>query len=287
MRKFGSAFDPAIEVDTKVTLKGVTITVAKLPANHHINHYFDEHTLGVSPDYATITPASSESDKIRDVQWRPGSIGFLPAGVRIKAEFPEAVVGTYIGLPDHLFRSAAFETIDVSKLEYRWRPDTIDPVATGLISAMVNLSKMVDASDWPVLAESIGTALAVRMAQQLGAEPRRNEPYPAGLTPECLRLVLDYIEANLSRQIRLPELAGVACLSAFHFARAFKQATNVAPIRYVWRRRIERAKESLKNAKTPLAVIAYACGFSSQSHFTTAFRQMTGETPAAWRAGRQ
>lgn len=33
----------------------------------------------------------------------------------------------------------------------------------------------------------------------------------------------------------------------------------------------------------PIADIAYALGYSSQAHFTTMFRRMTGQSPGAYR----
>ncbi|WP_353744374.1 helix-turn-helix domain-containing protein [Roseovarius sp.] len=47
-------------------------------------------------------------------------------------------------------------------------------------------------------------------------------------------------------------------------------------------RRVERAKELIRNGE-PLAQVAAACGFASQSHMTRAFRNGTGATPGAWR----
>lgn len=48
-------------------------------------------------------------------------------------------------------------------------------------------------------------------------------------------------------------------------------------------RRIEAARDLLATSDLTLPEIALACGFSSQAHLTTRFRQRTGTTPAAWR----
>lgn len=134
-----------------------------------------------------------------------------------------------------------------------------------------------------MLLGAVGTALAVRAMQALGAQPLRNAPYPGGLSTERLRRVVDYIEANIGGPILLTELANIAALSTFHFSRAFKKAMNIPPVRYVWHRRVEHAKRRLRDKTAPLAWIAYECGFSSQSHFTTMFKSATGTTPRQWR----
>jgi AraC family transcriptional regulator len=95
--------------------------------------------------------------------------------------------------------------------------------------------------------------------------------------------VLDYIEANLEGDLTIAQLASVACLSQFHFARAFKLAIGQSPHRYVSACRLERAKELLADSDRALIDIALALKFSCHANFTRAFRQATGRTPAEYR----
>ena len=104
-------------------------------------------------------------------------------------------------------------------------------------------------------------------------------PPPGGLTRNQARRVLDYIECNLSHELTLRELAGIADLSLHHFARLFKRTIGVAPYRYVLERRVERAKVMLRTANASLADISLSVGFDSQSHFTSVFGRMVGATP--------
>jgi AraC family transcriptional regulator len=85
--------------------------------------------------------------------------------------------------------------------------------------------------------------------------------------------------------LSLEQLASVACLSRFHFARAFKAAVGRSPHRYVSARRLERAKALLAREDRPLADIALALNFSCQANFTRAFAQATGQTPGRYRRG--
>ncbi|SPP96981.1 helix-turn-helix domain-containing protein [Bradyrhizobium vignae] len=88
--------------------------------------------------------------------------------------------------------------------------------------------------------------------------------------------VLDYVEANLESELSLDQMASIACLSRYHFARAFKKAVGQSPHRYVSARRLDRAKALLMAGDRPLVEIALALGFSSQANFTRAFTQATG-----------
>jgi len=68
------------------------------------------------------------------------------------------------------------------------------------------------------------------------------------------------------------------------WARISKESTGLSPHQYVLRRRVERAKQLLSGTSLNLAEIALRCGFSNPSHFTQAFRQISGVTPTCWRS---
>ncbi|MEM7730906.1 MAG: AraC family transcriptional regulator [Pseudomonadota bacterium] len=99
-----------------------------------------------------------------------------------------------------------------------------------------------------------------------------------------LARVTDYVDANLERTIVIRELADVAGMSPFHFSRCFRAATNTSPHRFVTARRVDLGKRLLADPGLSLAQIAFACGFSNQSHFTKIFKEFVGATPGAYRA---
>ncbi len=105
-----------------------------------------------------------------------------------------------------------------------------------------------------------------------------------GLPGGALRRVLEHIDANRHRCPRLSELSALAHMSAFHFARLFKQSTGLPPHRFVVGRRIGHAKELLVTDGASIAAIARIVGFRTPSHFTTVFRRSTGVTPSAYRS---
>src|SRR5262249_39342432 len=102
-----------------------------------------------------------------------------------------------------------------------------------------------------------------------------------------LRRALDHISANLDEEITVAQLAHVAGVSVFHFARTFTRAMGVSPSRYVSRMRLERAMAEIAAGKLSLVEIAFNAGFSSQASFTRAFYRVTGLTPGAYRMDRR
>jgi transcriptional regulator GlxA family with amidase domain len=112
---------------------------------------------------------------------------------------------------------------------------------------------------------------------------RRPRSRVAALPRPKLKRVLDYVTDNLGNNLTLVELAAVSGLSRMHFAAQFRSATGCKPHEYVLNQRIERAKRFLVESDSSLAEIALIVGFQAQSHFTTVFKRVTGETPGYWR----
>ena len=98
-----------------------------------------------------------------------------------------------------------------------------------------------------------------------------------------MRRVLDYIDAHLTDELGLIELAAIAGLSPHHFVEAFKISVGKPPHQLVMERRVQRAQELLRDDERSIAEIAHAAGFSSQSHLTANFRKVTGLTPGRFR----
>jgi AraC family transcriptional regulator len=137
-----------------------------------------------------------------------------------------------------------------------------------------------------LLVESLASSITARLVQKhTSTSSARSYPLlkTEGLDRRRLFRVLDYIEANLEGDLRIDRMASIACLSRYHFARAFRLAVGQPPHRYVSTRRLERAKALLTRGDRPLVDIALSLGFSGQANFTRAFRQATGHAPGRYR----
>jgi transcriptional regulator GlxA family with amidase domain len=103
---------------------------------------------------------------------------------------------------------------------------------------------------------------AWRARQQIAEQFDQVRP---GTRRELARRVgwaVDYMLADLSREISLPELASAARLSPYHFLRVFKQAHSVTPVAFLRRQRLDRAIALLTSTTLPVGEIAARVGLS-------------------------
>jgi AraC-like DNA-binding protein len=135
----------------------------------------------------------------------------------------------------------------------------VDAMAHGLIQRLLTLSRGPEAP--------------------AGAEPTAG---PA-LSPAERRRVVQFIDERLDRPIGVGDLAQVLNRPISGLSGAFRAAFGQTPYAVILDRRIRRGRDLLQFGQMPIAEVALACGFSSQAHFTTAFRAAMGVTPAAYR----
>ena len=246
----------------------------------------------VSPQTTIVAPAGPAFD----LDWRPpggdhvqsctigrGRVMVYPGDVPVwkrwhgsPSLFVMALDGTFV----EETRQRVFEPSNGSRLRTLIGID--DPFANDLLRVAAR-ELAAGGVHGRLFLESLATTLAVHLLQHYDA----GKPIPprhGGLGPAQLRRVLDHINAYLTEDLALSDLASMVGLSPDHFGDAFKMTTGLAPYQYVIDQRISRARELLGQKRDlSVAEVALAVGFSSQSHLTTHFRRVTGITPARFR----
>jgi AraC family transcriptional regulator len=215
-----------------------------------------------------------------------GSIYVVPAGspLRLRWQGSPDVVVTYLE-PSIVARVAthSFE-FDSKRMVV---PPFHSPNAPGLRSAILAVYAELKAGGGggeQLLVESLATILSVHLIRHITGPPRLPILADGVLPRGKLRAVIEYIMENLEGSPTLRQMAGVAHLSPYHFARQFKAATGLAPHQYVIARRVERAQHLLqKDDKLKLAEVALRAGFSDQSKFCFHFKRIVGVTPGQFR----
>jgi AraC family transcriptional regulator len=136
----------------------------------------------------------------------------------------------------------------------------------------------------PLAAESLANVLAVQFIRHISAPHKPVRTREGKLPRARLRAVIEYIEEHLDAGPSLEQMASIAHISTYHFARQFKAATGLPPHQYVILRRVGRAKELLQaGTDLSLAEVAADAGFSDQSQFSHHFKRLVGVTPGRFR----
>jgi AraC family transcriptional regulator len=214
-----------------------------------------------------------------------GSISLLPAGSPALWRWRGRNDTLHIYLEPGLVARVAAEAFGLDPARLTLTPlDGLDLPPLRAAMGAVGAELTASGAGGPLAAESLANVLAVHLLRHLAA-PRRLERGRDGVLPRGrLRAVVEYIEEHLGGAPTLEQMAVVARLSPYHFARQFKTATGLPPHQYVIMRRVERAKRLLQGGVVSLAEVAADAGFSDQSQFCRHFKRLVGVTPRQFRA---
>lgn len=230
-----------------------------------------------------------EEGRLHKALVRKGDVSVVPAGLESEWWWEGKEVDrlhTYLD-PALLREAAAEEGADLDGLEVVNSVAVRDPLLEQAGMALLNEMETGGPAG-RMYAESLASVLALHLLRRhssLGRGPSREARRErSGRLPEAsLRAALDYVGDNLASDLSLAQIAAAANLSPYHFARAFKRSTGLAPHQYVVERRIEWAKALLAHTGLSVGEVAARVGFSSPSHFARQFRRLVGVSPGSFR----
>jgi AraC family transcriptional regulator len=214
-----------------------------------------------------------------------GAISLVPAGAPLRVRSSGTKDQLHVQLEPGLVARVAAEAFDLDPARLTLPPlDGLHlPHLQGALGAL-EAELTAGGAGGSLAAESLANVLAVQLLRHVLA-PRRPERGRDGALPRArLRAVVEHIEEHLDASPTLEQIAAVARLSPYHFARQFKAATGLPPHQYVIVRRVERARQLLQGGNDlSLAEIAAHAGFSDQSQFCHHFKRLVGVTPGQFR----
>ena len=211
-----------------------------------------------------------------------GSVCVIPAGHPFSASLEGPTENLVIYVDPSLVLRAASDIGPQSHVEVVKRSSPKDPVITSVGMALLGELDS-EGLGGRLYAESLANVLAVHLLRHYTDAGPAASSFSGGLSGKKLRMVKNLIAENYESDLSLADLAGVAGMSTFHFAREFKRTTGTTPHQYLIKFRVERAKAMLSGSGIPLTEISSRSGFSHQSHFTRLFRRFTGTTPQSYR----
>lgn len=215
------------------------------------------------------------ADEVHDL--RPGQLAVLPAGLshayRADSRDPWSLYWVHLsGLHVQAFLAPLLDG----------KPWAL--LAPGLPPALL--------ADWRALLEMASPGFEAAALQLATARLRQLLLHLAWLTERTpgLRSRLDvtalqlFMLQHLQQPLSLEQLAAVAGMEKFHFAKTFRRLTGQAPLQHFQHLRMARACEWLDAGEAGIAEIALRLGYADAPYFSRQFRQVTGMSPSAYRA---
>lgn len=227
-------------------------------SDHHTLSFYVEGGWGVRPAHS-------------DTHGEPGVICVMPAEHETTWSNGETMSMLHLYVDHARLEEQMGGTLSAPRPVVFGRDDMIEAVVRNVILPL----------DWQAPADRLLLDHAVllvmaRLCRDLKAERA------SGLTPKQYRRIEEIMHAEPDGDHSLARLAGAVGLSPRHFLRSYRKATGLSPGERLRHIRIERSKALIADG-VPLAEVALASGFSSQSHMTARFKAETGMTPAAYR----
>lgn len=216
--------------------------------------------------------------KAQTVEFRPGDISFETKGIERQYRWMRGIETIHIILEPDYVHKTVHEIIDPTSVEMIPRFGKSDPFIYQLGRALVQeLTSHPSSSS--LYAESVATLLSVHLLRHYSIDKKPIPAYAGGLSSSKLQTAIDYIQAHLTDDISLEDIADCLGVSRYYFCRLFKQSVGVSPYQYILQQRVDYAKRLLREGKLSISEVALESGFAHHSHFNYHFKRLTQVTP--------
>jgi AraC family transcriptional regulator len=207
------------------------------------------------------------------LECKPSDVKFHPAGESHSDVYGgEGVHSFILGIPpEWLSRMGASDFMGSSPLVYRKRS-----LAWLMMRLRAEFRSVDDES--PLVIEGL-------VLELIAETSRSRKVLPANKPPLWIRRAKDFLDEQFSHPLPLSLIAEFVGVHPIYLANSFRQYYHMSIGEYLRHRRVKIACHKISTSKDSLVDIALAAGFSNQSHFSRIFKQVTGMTPAQYRAG--
>lgn len=215
---------------------------------------------------------------------RPGTLHIVPRGEAASyhyrcQEIPAMVV---VYLAPRVLAQVAQEALDGDAGQLNLQVRIAEPDAFLFALCQAFLGELLNGGiAGKLYLETLTQTLAVHLLRRHSTLTARSLA-GADAQPELwLRRVLEFIDANLHRQISLADIAAEVHLSPYHLGRVFKKAMGVSLHQYLIGQRLERGRALLESGDYTINEVATLVGFAAHSHFNAHFKRRYGVPPSA------
>jgi AraC family transcriptional regulator len=271
---------PPLLTSKQANWKNFFLAYYQHPA-YECEHTIEHHILEIIEPNSHSQHERRMGNKHLSSEIRGGEVFLCPAHTNHWVTWEESLNFTVLVFDALFLKQIADEMVSYSQIELTPQWNIFDPVIQTIVKALKS-DLEAGSPAGRLYGESFGTALSVHLLKNSSAFKQKSFEYLGGLSPQKLKRVLDYIDAHLTEDISLDNLATLAGISSCYFSRLFKQSMQIAPHQYVIRQRVKLALAMLQQSDLAIADIALLSGFSHQSHLNRHFKRI-GVSPNTFR----
>ncbi|MEO1042910.1 MAG: AraC family transcriptional regulator [Pseudomonadota bacterium] len=238
--------------------------------------------LIIAPYARAIIDTSVDDGPVRRRTIPAGSGFIVPPGITVRSRMVEPVEFLFLEAEpervETVFRSVARDRA--------WAPELVESFTDpGFASVMGEIRRSIlgDPLNEPAYLAALADSAFARIGCHFAGMGLRAPSGKESLAPAILKRTLQTVEDRLAEPLSVEGLAQDAGLSRSHFSRAFQASTGESPQDFIIGRRVSKARDLLANTDISLAEVAAKTGFSSQAHFSTAFKKEIGMAPGKYR----
>jgi AraC-like DNA-binding protein len=242
---------------------GIEFTSARYRRQRYCPHFHEQYSIGLIVDGALRFSRGR-----RDYIARAGDITLINPGETHTGEagHPNGWITRNLLVPVELIRQFA------RQIEFA------HPVAT---SAVLFAELIVAHGDSRAPDRELESECATFDALVALSKPHSRRDETRAAPSRSIVRACEFVRDSFRQKITLDAMAAAACLSKFHFVRAFAQQVGISPHAFVVQVRLHAAVTALKSG-APAGDVATSAGFADQAHFCRAFKRTLGVTPAAY-----
>ena len=260
-----------------LALEDYSVPACVIPRHEHLENFLHVVLRG-SVKYEVLIRG-----RVLDFRAAPGTSFILPQGTVDELRWKGPTHRIAVAVHPSLLVNALDETAHECNIELTEHWNLIDKNIVAVLFAMT-ADLHAGSPAGRLYGECLANALAVYLRDRYIVRRYTPVAYKGGLPGYRLKRVLDHIGDNLTQDLSLTQLAAVAGMSPHYFAELFKKSTGYPPHRYLLLRRIERAKQDLRNTGRSIIEVGLDAGFQNPTHFARMFRKFVGTSPSRFQS---
>lgn len=188
--------------------------------------------------------------------------------------------------PDVVFLDIKMPKMDGLNMLKQLREENSD-ILVIIMSGYAEFSYAQQAIDYGVckyLTKPIDTEILEAIVKKIVCQldEKQNGSEYAGM-PDAVIQIIDFVEKNLSFEIKLNIIADDLHMDAIYLGKLFKRCMGIGFKDYVVRKRMEYAQQLVQNSNLSIPEIAERVGYREESYFRLSFKRFSGCSPREYK----